>query len=90
MHAAFLLLQSASCFPQMLASCQPQLSSCHYCPSALSRPTLSPQLPSLAAHYEDLMNAETQGKQGKKGQWSSKEPPKPHVNDVSLPGTSSR
>lgn len=43
-----------------------------------------------SAHYEDLMNAETQGKQGKKGQWSSKEPPKPHVNDVSLPGTSSR
>lgn len=36
------------------------------------------------------MNAETQGKQGKKGQWSSKEPPKPHVNDVSLPGTSTR
>jgi len=36
------------------------------------------------------MNAETQGKQGKKGQWSSKEPPKPHVNDVSLPGTSAR
>lgn len=43
-----------------------------------------------AAHYEDLMNAEAQGKSGKKGQWSSKEPPKPHVNDVSLPGTSAR
>lgn len=45
---------------------------------------------SVAAHYEDLMNAETQGKAGKKGQWSSKEPPKPHINDVSLPGTSAR
>ena len=36
------------------------------------------------------MNAETQGKAGKKGQWSSKEPPKQHTNDVSLPGTSQR
>ncbi|PSC71228.1 hypothetical protein C2E20_5281 [Micractinium conductrix] len=43
-----------------------------------------------SAHYEDLMNAETQGKAGKKGQWSSKEPPKQHTNDVSLPGTSQR
>lgn len=36
------------------------------------------------------MNAETQGKAGKKGQWSNKEPPRPHINDVSLPGTSGR
>lgn len=36
------------------------------------------------------MNAEAQGKAGKKGQWSSREPPKPHSNDVSLPGTSGR
>lgn len=36
------------------------------------------------------MNAETQGKSGKKGQWSNKEPPRPHVNDVSLPGNSAR
>ncbi|KAI3435969.1 hypothetical protein D9Q98_002027 [Chlorella vulgaris] len=43
-----------------------------------------------SAHYEDLMNAEAQGKAGKKGQWSSREPPKPHSNDVSLPGTSGR
>ncbi|KAL4429360.1 hypothetical protein ABPG77_005134 [Micractinium sp. CCAP 211/92] len=43
-----------------------------------------------SAHYEDLMNAETQGKAGKKGQWSNKEPPRPHINDVSLPGTSGR
>jgi hypothetical protein len=45
---------------------------------------------SRAAHYEDLMNAEAQGKSGKKGQWSNKEPPRPHVNDVSLPGNATR
>ena len=60
----------------------------------LARPrpacTLPPSCCPPAAHYEDLMNAEAQGKAGKKGQWSNKEPPKPHVNDVSLPGTATR
>ena len=58
----------------------------------LCRPWVPAYLPgcSLAAHYEDLMNAETQGKSGKKGQWSNKEPPRPHVNDVSLPGNATR
>jgi staphylococcal nuclease domain-containing protein 1 len=36
------------------------------------------------------MNAEQQGKAGKKGQWSSKEPPRPHVNDVSQAGSGAR
>jgi len=36
------------------------------------------------------MNAEEAGKKGKKGQWSSKEPPVPRVNDVTLPGSAMR
>ena len=48
-------------------------------------PPLSPP-----AHYEDLMNAEEQGKKSKKGMWSSKEAPVMRVNDLSAPGSATR
>jgi len=43
-----------------------------------------------SSHYEDLMNAEEAAKKGRKGQWSSKDPPIPRVNDVTLPGSAAR
>ncbi|KAK9813035.1 hypothetical protein WJX72_007851 [[Myrmecia] bisecta] len=43
-----------------------------------------------SAHYEALLEAEQNGKKGKKGLWSSKEAPAHHVNDVSVPGAASR
>ena len=40
-----------------------------------------------SAHYESLMNAESSGKNAKKGVHNkTKEPPAHHYNDVSLPG----
>ena len=41
-------------------------------------------------YYEDLVNAEDVAKKGKKGLWSSKEPPIPRVNDISIPGAGAR
>lgn len=43
-----------------------------------------------SAHYEDLMNAEENGKKSKKGVFSSKEVPIPRHNDISLPGSAAR
>ena len=43
-----------------------------------------------ASRYADLMAAEEQGKADKKGQWSGREPVTPRVNDISLPGSSTR
>lgn len=44
----------------------------------------------IAAHYEDLVKAEDSAKKSKKGQFSSKEPPAPRINDVTTPGSSAR
>ncbi|KAG7669099.1 hypothetical protein Ndes2526B_g00826 [Nannochloris sp. 'desiccata'] len=43
-----------------------------------------------SAHFEDLINAEDVGKKGKKGQWSSKEPAAPRINDVTGSGSAAR
>jgi staphylococcal nuclease domain-containing protein 1 len=43
-----------------------------------------------SAHFEDLINAEDAGKKGKKGQWSSKEPAAPRINDVTGSGSAAR
>lgn len=43
-----------------------------------------------SAHYEELVNAEDMGKKGKKGMWSSKEPPVARFNDLTAPGSGSK